>query len=590
MLEEATVLHRGGLVLWHKSFSGVKVRGNPVNQLIKTVLLADRTYEKTFVHDTHAMQWLMDNKLDLVFIVVYQHLLTLSYIQELLDAFRSSFCRRFSEVLTSRSFLAQPVFFAPDGDASRAFTSDFEALYRRVEARSEALVDQRRKGATQLPPRSSGSPVDSGGDEQPGPEEGTTTASDEPAALGGRKLTGRALAIQRAKEGGGGGGGGGKKPATKKAPPKKEKRIWGDAPPAGGGFQEDADEKRQREEMEKSQVVDPSAAPTDINANWVEEEDTPAAAAAPRGRFGQWMRNRFGQREIDGEDLDTLLPTLKDSLMEKNVAQEIAENLTDSVSAELKGKKVPNFTSLSATIKQAMETALYRILTPKRNVDILRDVQKAKAAGRPYVITFCGVNGVGKSTNLSKIAYWLKGLDHKVLIAACDTFRSGAVEQLQVHSRRIGVPVFQKGYVKDAAEVAQQAIQMAKRDQVDVVLVDTAGRMQDNRPLMSALAKLIHTNKPDLVLFVGEALVGNDGVDQLRKFNRSLEDLTPVGHPQRGIDGIVLTKFDTIDDKVGAAISMVHESGQPIVFVGVGQAYQDLRSLNPGVVVQALLR
>jgi len=578
------VLHRGGLLLWYKSFCGAKVRGNPVNQLVKSVLLADRTHDKVFVHDTHAMQWLMDNKLDLIFIVVYQHQLALSYIGELLASFRGAFCSRFQDVLTSRSFLAQPIFFAPEGDASRSFAGDFEALYRGIEARSEAQVESRRAGGKQEARPSSGSPTSFAADEQA--EELATSAPDEPTT--GRKLTGKALAIQRAREGGGSSSGGGKKAAAKKAPPKKAKRVWGDAPPAGGGYQEDEDEQRQRDEAERSQVtVDATAAPTDIQANWIEE---PPADAAPRSRFGQFMRSWVGQREIDDADLETLLPTLKETLMEKNVAQEIAENLTDSVSAELKGKKLANFTSLSATIKQAMEAALLRILTPKKNVDILRDVQKAKAAGRPYVITMCGVNGVGKSTNLSKIAYWLKGLNYTVLIAACDTFRSGAVEQLQVHSRRINVPVFQKGYVKDSSEVAQQAIQLAKREQYDVVLVDTAGRMQDNRPLMSALAKLIHTNKPDLVLFVGEALVGNDGVDQLRKFNLSLEDLTPVGLPQRGIDGIILTKFDTIDDKVGAAISMVHESGQPIVFVGVGQAYQDLRTLNPGVVVQSLLR
>ena len=199
------------------------------------------------------------------------------------------------------------------------------------------------------------------------------------------------------------------------------------------------------------------------------------------------------------------------------------------------------------------------------------------------------MNGVGKSTNLSKVAYWLRSNDLTVLIAACDTFRSGAVEQLKVHSGRIGVPVFDQGYAKDAAEVAKQAIDTAKKNRDDVVLIDTAGRMQDNEPLMRSLAKLIHNNRPDLVLFVGEALVGNDGVDQLRKFNSSLEDFTPPGQAQRGIDGIVLTKFDTIDDKVGAAISMVYQSGQPIVFVGVGQSYQDLRTLNPEVVVASLL-
>ena len=123
---------------------------------------------------------------------------------------------------------------------------------------------------------------------------------------------------------------------------------------------------------------------------------------------------------------------------------------------------------------------------------------------------------------------------------------------------------------------------------IDVVLVDTAGRMQDNEPLMRALAKLIRVNDPDLVLFVGEALVGNEAVNQLVKFNRALADHSDVKDP-RLIDGILLTKFDTIDDKVGAAISMTYITGQPIVFVGTGQTYQDLKNLNVQSVVQALL-
>jgi signal recognition particle receptor subunit alpha len=136
--------------------------------------------------------------------------------------------------------------------------------------------------------------------------------------------------------------------------------------------------------------------------------------------------------------------------------------------------------------------------------------------------------------------------------------------------------------------VAKEAIREAVRTQQDVVLVDTAGRMQDNEPLMRALSKLINLNEPDLVLFVGEALVGNDGVDQLTKFNQKLVDLSTTGSP-RLIDGILLTKFDTIDDKVGAALSMVYVSGVPVMFVGCGQTYTDLKKLNVKSIVKSLL-
>lgn len=196
---------------------------------------------------------------------------------------------------------------------------------------------------------------------------------------------------------------------------------------------------------------------------------------------------------------------------------------------------------------------------------------------------------MGKSTSLAKLAAWLISRGLKVGIAACDTFRAGAIEQLRTHARALNVPVYDKGYNRDAAGVAAEAIARAKHEGRDVVLVDTAGRMQDNEPLMRALAKLVNMCKPDLVVFVGEALVGNDAVDQLSRFNQALADLSDQAMP-RLIDGIILTKFDTIDDKVGAAISMTYTTGQPILFVGVGQTYKDMRRMNVKMLIKALLK
>ncbi|CCW69268.1 unnamed protein product [Phytomonas sp. Hart1] len=252
----------------------------------------------------------------------------------------------------------------------------------------------------------------------------------------------------------------------------------------------------------------------------------------------------------------------------------------------MEGKRVGSFESLHGVVEAAMRAALRRILEPKREVNILRDVAAARG---PYSIVFCGVNGVGKSTSLAKIAFWLQQNGHNILIAAGDTFRHGAIEQLEVHGRCLGVPIFQMGYGADPSAVAAAAIAQAAREQVDVVMIDTAGRMQDHESRMRALAKLIHDNQPNLVLFVGEALVGNNGIDQLRKFNQCIVDYAPVGKPSRPIDGIILTKFDTVDEKTGAALSMVYELGQPIVFVGVGQTYQDLKVLETDVVVNALM-
>lgn len=341
-------------------------------------------------------------------------------------------------------------------------------------------------------------------------------------------------------------------------------------------------------EMQKATYIKrlPNGAVAPLCAQQWDEGD----AGSSRGGLSQWLRGYLGQRAVDEADLRAMIPLLRDKLIAKNVAVEVTEHVCRSVETSLTGTRLGTFDSLHRRVQDAMVSALTRILQPTHEVNILRDVARAAAAGRPYSIVLCGVNGVGKSTSLAKVAYWLKQNGYSLLIAAGDTFRHGAVEQLEVHGRCLGVPVFQMGYGSDPSAVAAAALAQAARQRIDVVMIDTAGRMQDHESRMRALAKLIHDNTPDLVLFVGEALVGNNGVDQLRKFNRCLVEYAPMGSRRRGIDGIVLTKFDTIDDKVGAALSMVYELGQPIVFVGVGQTYQDLKVIDANVVVSALMK
>lgn len=304
-----------------------------------------------------------------------------------------------------------------------------------------------------------------------------------------------------------------------------------------------------------------------------------------------YFKGLAGLRSLTRDDLRPVMEQFKDSLVAKNVAKDIADKLIESVMASLEGKAMESMTSVSTTVRKALEEALTRILTPRQSTDILAEIVAKKSTGRPFVITFCGVNGVGKSTSLAKTCFYLINHGHKVMIAACDTFRAGAVEQLRTHVKCLGrgVELFDRGYGKDAAAVAADAIRKAKELKFDVVLVDTAGRMQDNEPLMRALAKLVEVNRPDRLFFVGEALVGNDAVDQLTKFNAALTDHQGGSNVQL-IDGIVLTKFDTIDDKVGAAVSMVYTTGQPIVFIGIGQTYMDLRRMNTKSLVKALLK
>ncbi|NXE17148.1 SRPRA protein, partial [Lophotis ruficrista] len=260
----------------------------------------------------------------------------------------------------------------------------------------------------------------------------------------------------------------------------------------------------------------------------VQNPSKPSAKKGGLGGMFGMLKGLVGSKSLTREDMDPVLEKMKDHLIAKNVAAEIAAQLCESVAKKLEGKVMGTFTTVTSTVKQALQEALVQILQPQRRVDVLRDVMDAQRHRRPYVVTFCGVNGVGKSTNLAKISFWLIENGFSVLIAACDTFRAGAVEQLRTHTRRLNalhppeshggrsmVQLYEKGYGKDAAGIAMEAISYARNQGFDVVLVDTAGRMQDNAPLMTALAKLIAVNAPDLVLFVGEALVGNEAVDQL---------------------------------------------------------------------------
>lgn len=251
-----------------------------------------------------------------------------------------------------------------------------------------------------------------------------------------------------------------------------------------------------------------------------------------------------------------------------------------------------------------MTEALKRILTPTSSLDLLRAITSAIGAShpRPYVISIVGVNGVGKSTNLSKLAYFLLQNNFRVLVCAADTFRSGAVEQLRVHVRNLTelsrrenvgyIELFEKGYGKDAALLAKDAVNYASESddgkmRFDVVLIDTAGRRHNDTRLMSSLTKFGQLANPDKIFMVGEALVGTDSVAQARNFSAQFVDTKGRG---RGLDGFIISKCDTVGDMVGTLVSMVHATGIPVVFLGVGQHYGDLRGLNVEWAVDKLMK
>eukprot|EP01114_Cavostelium_apophysatum_P021575 TRINITY_DN7572_c0_g1_i1.p1 TRINITY_DN7572_c0_g1~~TRINITY_DN7572_c0_g1_i1.p1 ORF type:complete len:607 (+),score=211.21 TRINITY_DN7572_c0_g1_i1:88-1908(+) len=604
MIDHFTIFSKGGVVLW--SITQAKLRGSPIDTLIRSVLLEERSAENSFNHDLYTLKWTFANEFELIFVVVYQKILSLFYIEELLEVVSAKFTERYAPQLKNlkNEIRNQEQFLE--------FTDVFSKILTALETRTAKQKTERLKGPRPFEKTDKGKAVkkekeDKGKDsskKKGKEEEETEDNQDEPSKEQEAPASEEDEMERKIREGrerlkARMSSSGKKTPpkTTATSPPKKRgDRKWDDVINKEEKANLDYSKKNGDGSEAKIEAVKVEQVAID---NWDhekfddddEDEDilNTGKKTQKKGGFMSFFQNLTGNKPLDAADLAPVLLQFKEHLIAKNVAAEIADKLCESVSASLEGKKIGSFASVKNTIRTALEEAVTRVLTPKRNIDILSDAIEAKKQKRPYSIVFVGVNGVGKSTNLAKVCYFFKSEGLQVLIAACDTFRSGAVEQLNVHAKRLNVELFERGYRDDPTLIAQDAIRQAKKEGKDVVLIDTAGRMQDNELLMSALSKLVNTVKPDLVLFVGEALVGNDAVDQLTKFNKALMDLSKDKNA-RLIDGIILSKFDTIDDKVGAAISMVYTTGSPIVFLGVGQHYTDIRRLNVGVVTKALLK
>ena len=209
--------------------------------------------------------------------------------------------------------------------------------------------------------------------------------------------------------------------------------------------------------------------------------------------------------------------------------------------------------------------------------EIIKKIEENKSKGEPTKILFLGVNGVGKTTSLAKMCYWLQSKGYSVVISASDTFRAASIEQLEIHANKLGVKVIKHEYGADPAAVAYDAIEYAKAHKIDVVLIDSAGRQHSNTNLMDELAKIKRVAKPDFTIFVADALTGNDAVEQAKEFGKI------------GFDAIILGKAD-VDQKGGAILSVSYVSGKPILFLGVGQDYKDLEPFDKEKLLDKLLK
>ena len=270
-----------------------------------------------------------------------------------------------------------------------------------------------------------------------------------------------------------------------------------------------------------------------------------------------------------GEALDNLLEELEWVLLESDISQQASAAIIDSLRNALVGARLRKGAELSKVLEAALKRALHSLLQAGY-WDFDASVQSYLDAGDvPVVIMLVGVNGTGKTTTAAKIAQRLLNNGHSVIAAAGDTFRAGAIQQLESHCERLGIRCVSSQRGGDSAAIARDAIDSAKAKGIDVVLVDTAGRMQNKTNLMNELNKVRKVTNPHLTLFVGDSLAGNDAVEQAKMFQDIMR-----------FDGAVLTKMDT-DAKGGAGLSIAYATGRPIVFAGVGQEYEDLLQFNP---------
>ncbi|EQD47452.1 Cell division transporter substrate-binding protein FtsY, partial [mine drainage metagenome] len=266
-------------------------------------------------------------------------------------------------------------------------------------------------------------------------------------------------------------------------------------------------------------------------------------------------------RRIREASLDEISDQLEIALLQSDVALPVAERLISDLKRSLTGRRLRWGADLESAVQASLERSVRAILS--RPVPPLAETIRAHQP-KPYVILFLGVNGTGKTTSIAKLSGWLRRQGLTSVIAAGDTFRAGAIEQLLVHGERLGIRVVRQQEGSDPAAVAFDAIEHARAKGIDVVLVDTAGRQHTNENLIAEAQKIRRVAHPALTLFVGDALSGNDVVEQARLFHSSL-----------GIDGLILTKLDA-DVKGGAALSTVFTVEKPILFFGTGQGYDDL--------------
>jgi len=307
--------------------------------------------------------------------------------------------------------------------------------------------------------------------------------------------------------------------------------------------------------------------PKDIEPARVEEPKI--EEPEKKGLFHK-IKERVTKKALSEDKFDKLFWELEVVLLENNVAMDVI----DKLKTDLKQKLVASRLSMGKTQEIITDTlsetidSLFTVEAP----DLVKEISKKQ----PYVILFAGVNGVGKTTTIAKVAHFLQKQKFKCVMAAADTFRAAAIQQLEAHANKLGVKIIKHDYGSDPAAVAFDAIKYAQAKQIDAVLVDTAGRQHSNVNLIEEMKKINRVAKPDLKIFVGESLTGNDCIEQAKQFNEAI-----------GIDAIILTKTD-VDEKGGTAVSISYITKKPIIYLGTGQEYDNLEVFHSDTISKSL--
>jgi len=324
------------------------------------------------------------------------------------------------------------------------------------------------------------------------------------------------------------------------------------------------DELPEKEPDAEEHITEKSAEPVKEDAKQVSGEP------AEKAGFFSKFKKKISTTKINEKDFEEMFNELEIGLLESNVAVEIIEKIKLDLKGNLVDKPIAR-----AEVEDIVKKSLARSLQDVLDIDSI-DVMARIKEKKPYVIAFVGINGSGKTTTIAKFANMLKDNGLKAVLAAADTFRAASIEQLETHGSRLGIKVIKHDYGSDPAAVAFDAVKYAKAKDLDVVLIDTAGRMHSNSNLIDEMKKIIRVAQPDLKIFVGESITGNDCVEQAKTFNDAI-----------GIDGIILSKAD-IDEKGGAAISVSYVTNRPILYIGTGQEYKDLQKFSSDIVLESV--